>query len=50
MTKAEFIAKIEGKIRSRLMKLNPEIVSLIYSSGRKYFINILSKEIPVLIM
>ncbi|MFC2130243.1 hypothetical protein ACFLSQ_02295 [Bacteroidota bacterium] len=47
MTKAELIAKTEGKLRSHLMKLNPGIVSFIYSSGRKYFINILAKETPI---
>ena len=46
MTKVEFIARVEKRVRPYFVKLNPELVSCIYSPARKIFINLLSKENP----
>jgi dihydroorotate dehydrogenase len=46
MTKAEYIARYDRIIRPLLTMLNSGLISFIYSNSRKFFLNILTKEIP----
>ncbi len=46
MTKSELIAKVERKLRRRLVQVSPRLTALMYSSARQYFIELLAGENP----
>lgn len=46
MTKTEFIAKLDYQLRPFILLTSPWLSTFVYSYGRKYFLNLLSSEIP----